>query len=313
MITCVKNAVEAVRNHLIGSQKLEEQKMKLQLENKILSLLENPEPNPIEVTFNNSVWKHARVAVDSLAINPRVFNCFANNFSYGDMYKDKDNILDLISAVFYKKSIPEQVVSLRSIDGLGASKSMEFPFSTLDEFAEKICKPFFEVSEQEFHRNWSWEDQRILKDPTIEIYGWNDRLYLINSSGSHHFTSARYIAHRLDKEVEIKSPITLIGIDPQHLTALTDQYQICLLRGSDWDAIESELLLSNSAVMVYDSYVLPKLDDPEQQRVLIYRKSDTFLHGQLKLNKAFLDVNNLLWDCYALQKKNRNFKYYFDK
>ncbi|WP_436660298.1 DUF6685 family protein [Acinetobacter sp. P1(2025)] len=308
MITCLKNAVEAVRNHFIGSQKLEEQKMKLQLENKILSLLESPEPNPIEVAFNDSVWKHARVAVDSLAISPKAINGFFNQFSCGDMYNDVENIFDLFSTVFFKKTIAEQVVDLRSIDGLSASKSMDIPFKTLDEFAEKICKPFFDVSEQEFKRNWNWEDCRILREPMIEIYGWSHRMYLLNSSGSHHFTSARYIAHKLGKNVQIKSPITLIAIDPKQLFALTNQYQICLLRESDWQSISSEILLSSSAVVVYDSYVLATLDSVERQRVLIYRKSDVFLHERLKLNKVFLDVNNLLWDCYALQKKNCNFQ-----
>jgi len=108
---------------------------------------------------------------------------------------------------------------IQDITGMSNSKSDLTRFTDLDELAETNSQDFITpCSQEKLDENLRWPEIRILRQENssdwLQRYQWNDRIFLINDGGSHHFAAARYIAKCL------KPPV------PVPISAKLDTYEI---------------------------------------------------------------------------------------
>lgn len=58
------------------------------------------------------------------------------------------------------------------------------------------------------------------------FHGWDGRICLINSGGSHHFVTARYLAGVARQPIELKGMLKGYLLNPVAVTALTEEYEL---------------------------------------------------------------------------------------
>ncbi|WP_425352097.1 DUF6685 family protein [Isorropodon fossajaponicum symbiont] len=63
----------------------------------------------------------------------------------------------------------------------------------------------------------------------LEAYSWDKRIFLMNSGGSHHFASARYIANKLNKNVGISGKLEKYNINQNIVRQLLNKYDVFYL------------------------------------------------------------------------------------
>lgn len=96
---------------------------------------------------------------------------------------------------------------MQDVDGLGASKSDLSACASLDEFAERNAQHLIvEVSEESLRKTLAHKEIRIIhgSGDFFLKHSWDERLFLCNAGGSHHFAAARFIAARLGKRVRLR-------------------------------------------------------------------------------------------------------------
>uniref|UniRef100_UPI003F799567 DUF6685 family protein n=1 Tax=Chromobacterium amazonense TaxID=1382803 RepID=UPI003F799567 len=97
-------------------------------------------------------------------------------------------------------------LDINEIDGLSASKSDLTKFQTLDQLVEaNSFEMIDEITDAKLAKNLAHREIRILHGDSdyFARYLWDERTFLMNSGGSHHFAAARYLAKRLSQRVPL--------------------------------------------------------------------------------------------------------------
>lgn len=124
---------------------------------------------------------------------------------------------------------------IREVEGLSASKGPIEKFESMDSFAEQNCKDLIrEISEEKLQKNLAHTEIRIIhnKDTCdhFACYAWDGRTLLMNSGGSHHFAAARYIAGKINKEVNLQGKLYLYSLNPVAIEKLCNKFDIFTLK-----------------------------------------------------------------------------------
>ena len=136
------------------------------------------------------------------------------------------------------------------IDGLSASKSPLDKYKDLDIFAEKHCSSLiFPTSSDQLELCLKHTGVKITPNNGAEFITaeWDNRLFLINYDGSHHFSAARYIAKKLGTPVQIGGNLNIIEFNRDEVDNLLNTYiffAINELLIDDWRLIAMDLKLS---------------------------------------------------------------------
>ena len=113
---------------------------------------------------------------------------------------------------------------------LSASKSPLEDFTDLDGFAEARCRGHLDdPSPDNIARNLAHGEVRIMQPGRGDYFlfhGWDGRICLINSGGSHHFATARYLAGVARQPVELKGMLKGYLLNPAAVNALTEVYEL---------------------------------------------------------------------------------------
>ncbi|MDD9212845.1 DUF6685 family protein [Aeromonas taiwanensis] len=119
---------------------------------------------------------------------------------------------------------------IRQVQVLSASKSPLEDFTDLDAFAEARCRGHLDdASPANIARNLAHGEVRIMQPGRGDYFlfhGWDGRICLINSGGSHHFATARYLAGVARQPVELTGMLKGYLLNPAAVTALTDEYEL---------------------------------------------------------------------------------------
>ena len=109
-----------------------------------------------------------------------------------------------------KEITPEWSCDITDLHGFASSKSDLQCFKSTDQMVETNSREMIDqITPEKLTQNLAHREIRIIHTPGTDDhfcrYGWDGRLWLINSGGSHHTAAAKYIAARL------KLPVTLTG------------------------------------------------------------------------------------------------------
>lgn len=131
----------------------------------------------------------------------------------------------------------EEVIEAWSCDitdvhGLLASKSPLRRYPTLDDFAQARAPRYISpISEELLNANLAHSEIRILHDNSDYLvwHGWDGRVFLANSGGSHHFAAARYIAANLGKAVPLTARLYRRFLNADAVIALAEEFEVFVL------------------------------------------------------------------------------------
>ncbi len=122
---------------------------------------------------------------------------------------------------------------IQDVTGLAASKSKLEDFDTLDRMVETNSRSMIEpITADKLRENLAWNEIGILhRDSSdfFERYLWDDRVFLINSGGSHHFAAARYIAARIGASVPLRGKLHTYTINGMAIESLQHDYEMFVM------------------------------------------------------------------------------------
>lgn len=119
---------------------------------------------------------------------------------------------------------------IQEVVGLAASKSILENFSSLDAMVEKNSKEMiYPICNERLQKNLKWYETRIFHENPkdyFKTFAWDNRIFLINTGGSHHFASARYLAKRLNKQKFLKSKLYRFTINEEAVYSLVNKFEM---------------------------------------------------------------------------------------
>lgn len=133
-----------------------------------------------------------------------------------------------LDAVVRHDVIENFACDLLDVEGFGASKAPLSQLADMDEFAtQRSAKYIEQISESALKKNLAHKEIRILHSPGSDFFvrhSWDGRLFLANNGGSHHLSTARYIAARLPIGVPLCAPLHSYTFDEKALDAVLGNY-----------------------------------------------------------------------------------------
>lgn len=188
----------------------------------------------------------------------------------------------------------EWTCDISEVTGLSASKSRLSDFASLDDMALAKCRDLIDdVSPSSLDRSLRHDEIRILHrtGPSDHFcrFTWDgDRIYLMNSGGSHHFAAGRYLAGRLQQPVPLNGALHTYSLNPAAIKALIDEYVVL----STPDTFERrELWAAMKAFEVsYGLYPLPRPYHAGQMLLLPRREARSVTVARTLLEAGACDL-----------------------
>lgn len=133
---------------------------------------------------------------------------------------------------------PNWVVDLRYVSGVANSKSQLADYDSFSDMATTASAELLQpATEGQVDHLLNYREVRITKEgPTGDyflVHGWDPRIYLVNSGGSHHFAAANHLAHQLSIERHLKGTLVTHKINGVALRALAKEYRILAITEED--------------------------------------------------------------------------------
>lgn len=122
---------------------------------------------------------------------------------------------------------------ISDVHGFSASKSELRQFSSTDEMVETNSSEMIDVvTHEKLAKNLAHSEIRIIHSPGSDYFGryrWDNRLFLMNSGGSHHFAAAKYIATRLSESVPLQGKLYTYSLNLDAITSLCRDYEMFVI------------------------------------------------------------------------------------
>jgi hypothetical protein len=156
------------------------------------------------------------------------------NFGYSSYRVVLAELLNFGSGV----RIPDWRCDIRQVQGLGALNTALARFACLDALAQHEAPSLVdEINSARLASLLARREIRALqRQQSIDHfvrYLWDGRIFLINSSGSRHFTAARYIAGHIGQRVMLGSELQLYSIEPVAVSGLRREFEMFAVSARD--------------------------------------------------------------------------------
>lgn len=148
---------------------------------------------------------------------------------YNTFYLHRAEFEQLVTKIV----IEQWPCEIQEVHGFSASKSELTKFSSMDEMVERNSKEMItDISPEGLAKNLAHNEIRIMRpntDDCFKYHRWDQRLFLINSGGSHHFAAAKYIASRIGVPVPLAGRLHLYTINPDAIASLRRDFDIFMI------------------------------------------------------------------------------------
>lgn len=136
-----------------------------------------------------------------------------------------------LAALAFDVVIDGHTLDLREIEGFSCSKSDLHQHLSVEDFARQRCPDWIsDVSHESLRKLLAHGEIRVLNCPHhadhFSQYGWDGRMFLSNSGGSHHTAAAQYVANRLGVGVPMSAPLRVHLLNETTVRALVTRYEI---------------------------------------------------------------------------------------
>ena len=139
------------------------------------------------------------------------------------------------------EQMAEASFDIRSIEGLAQSKSDLGSFTDLDAMAVGACAAQLqETTPAALEQLLRHSQVRVGRAPgewargdAFIQFGWDRRVFLANSGGSHHFAAARYLAGKLGVDVPLYAPLQSHRLSALGVSELQRNWRVFALHRDD--------------------------------------------------------------------------------
>lgn len=156
---------------------------------------------------------------------------------HSGLYKSSMRTVPAMQKLTLINEIPSWECEIQEVEGISNSKSDIYSFETLDQMvATNSKKMITPVSDEKLRENLEWQEIRIIHakyaGDHFEKFSWDDRVFLINSGGSHHFAAARYIASRIKENIQLEGRLVTHTLNADAVQELRAEFEIFLISKS---------------------------------------------------------------------------------
>ena len=137
-------------------------------------------------------------------------------------------------ALAQRHDVPLWRCDISRVDGFSGSKSRLEDFTSTDDMVEtNSIRMIDRIDDEKLEENLAHHEIRILHDPSSSDHfrycAWDQRVFLMNSGGSHHFAAAKYLAVRLRRRVPIEGKLVSYSLNSIAIEALCRDFDIFVL------------------------------------------------------------------------------------
>lgn len=161
----------------------------------------------------------------------------ALSLTYVDPHHKRSKVTCPAGALVHTTTIEKFTFDIGEIGAIGASRSSQRHFDSIDAFGKDYCEfKRLAPSEEALSAMLVWPEVRIGNPGTedrIDIRLWDGRFMLSNGGGSHHFAGAVHIAGQLKKSVTFTSRLDVHRINPCAWAWLFDRKHVVLCHRLD--------------------------------------------------------------------------------
>lgn len=123
---------------------------------------------------------------------------------------------------------------IADVYGFSNSKSELRDFSSTDAMVECNSRDMIDsISHEKLAENLAHNEIRIIHNQYttdhFARYLWDDRLFLINDGGSHHFAAAKYVADRLNEIVTLRGTLRVYSLNSTALASLCRDFDMFVI------------------------------------------------------------------------------------
>ncbi|ERF78983.1 DUF6685 family protein [Gallibacterium anatis] len=152
--------------------------------------------------------------------------------TYGLSSRRNIELPHLLSHLTVNQIIPNWQFEIQIINNVGCSKSLLSQLSSLDELVEQDSRDLIpEITETMLHKNMQHRESKIFHtdNSTISCELWSGSFTWENCGGSHHFAAARYIAKKLEQDINLTGILHLVMLNKELFRTLFSKYHLFLI------------------------------------------------------------------------------------
>jgi hypothetical protein len=122
---------------------------------------------------------------------------------------------------------------ITDVHGFSNSKSKLRDFTSTDMMVETNSRSMIDaITHEKLAKNLAHNEIRIIHSPGKDYfvsYHWDNRLFLMNSGGSHHFAAAKYIAARLSEPVPLRGKLRTYSLNAIAIASLRHDFEMFVI------------------------------------------------------------------------------------
>jgi hypothetical protein len=152
-----------------------------------------------------------------------------NKYDYGSFTLHRPEY----EQISHHESTAHWTCDITDVQGFAASKSELRIFASTDKMVETNSRDMIDtITHEKLAKNLAHSEIRIIHAPGSDHFArylWDDRLFLINSGGSHHFAAAKYIAARLSEPVVLSGKLSTYSLNALAIASLRRDFEMFAL------------------------------------------------------------------------------------
>ena len=187
--------------------------------------------------------------------------------------------LPMLKNLLSSEVIPDWKCEIQTITNVSSSKSCLSDFSDLNDVVTQNSRELIsEITLENLAKNMNHYESKIFHESTqtVSCELWSKTFTWHNTGGSHHFAAARYIANKLDEEIDLTAKLEITYLDEQKFRDLFSKYEIFLISSKNTEQyrILFETLLNSKIPFItapIDSYFNDRKDYSSLKLLAFYR------------------------------------------
>lgn len=153
--------------------------------------------------------------------------------STGGHYANFDLCRPELEEIGRCETIEDWSCDITEVYGFSASKSNLCQFASMDQMVEANSREMIdEITHEKLDRNLRHGEIRIIHRKNRDYFVrhlWDDRVFLMNSGGSHHFAAAKYIASRLRQPVKLRGRLDVYSLSSRAVASLRADFEMFVI------------------------------------------------------------------------------------
>lgn len=154
-------------------------------------------------------------------------------WTYSNGYYDKyTKSVDALASIGKSEEEADWRCDIQDVTGFATSKSKLADFASMDAMVETNSREMIDnkvnlagLRENLAHKEIPSDDLRF----TRFLWDSQQKTYLNNSGGSHHFAAARFIANKIEEQVPLKGTLSIHSLNEGAVNDLLDHYDLYVL------------------------------------------------------------------------------------